>query len=157
MELSSCVNSGSIIAVLSIAAICVGLSAILYSKKRNLEFHKIGLKINIKKNNKIHSKLYYTFYKSLIMQRGFIVVIAFIAISGFMNQNFVKKYDVTDVYYEYYADMLKGKITQDKLDFIDSESLRFDEIQLKIDNLYQTGYSSEKNELYKALAPQSWI
>jgi len=143
----------SIIAVLSIAAICVGLSAILYSKKRNLEFHKIGLKINIKKNNKIHSKLYYTFYKSLIMQRGFIVVIAFIAISGIMNQNFVKKYDVTDVYYEYYADMLKGKITQDKLDFIDSESLRFNDIQLKIDNLYQTGYSLEKNELYKALAP----
>lgn len=143
----------SIIAVLSIAAICVGLSAILYSKKRNLEFRKIGLKINIKKNNKIHSKLYYTFYKSLIMQRGFIVVIVFIAISGFMNQNFVKKYDVTDVYYEYYADTLKGKITQDKLDFIESESLRFDEIQLKIDNLYQTGYSLEKNELYKALAP----
>ncbi len=143
----------SIIAVLSIAAICVGLSAILYSKKRNLEFHKIGLKINIKKNNKIHSKLYYTFYKSLIMQRGFIVVIVFIAISGFMNQNFVKKYDVTDVYYEYYADTLKGKITQDKLDFIESESLRFNDIQLKIDNLYQTGYSLEKNELYKALAP----
>lgn len=143
----------SIIAVLSIAAICVGLSAILYSKKRNLEFHKIGLKINIKKNNKIHSKLYYTFYKSLIMQRGFIVVIAFIAISGFMNQDFIKKYDVTDVYYEYYADTLKGKITQDKLDFIDNESLRFDDIQIKIDNFNQTGYSSEKNELYKALAP----
>jgi len=143
----------SIIAVLSIAAICVGLSAILYSKKRNLEFHKIGLKINIKKNNKIHSKLYYTFYKSLIMQRGFIVVIAFIAISGFMNQDFIKKYDVTDVYYEYYADTLKGKITQDKLDFIDNESLWFDDIQIKIDNFNQTGYSSEKNELYKALAP----
>lgn len=140
-------------AVAVISVICVSLSALLYAKKRNLEFRKLSIRFKTGKSCRVHSKIYYTLYKSLIMQKGLIVIIAFLAVSGFMSESFIKQYDVADVYYEYYTQQLEGEITQEKLDFIDSESKRFEEIQGKIDKLSLDGYSSELNELYKEFAP----
>ncbi|MGN0621611.1 MAG: hypothetical protein ACI4I9_07070 [Porcipelethomonas sp.] len=140
-------------AVAVISVICVSLSALLYAKKRKLEFRKLSIRFKTGKSDRVHSRIYYTLYKSLILQKGLIVIIVFFAVAGFMSEGFIKQYDVADVYYEYYTQQLKGEITQEKLDFIDSESKRFEEIQTKIDKLSQNGYSSELNELYKELAP----
>lgn len=143
----------SVFAVAVISVICVSLSALLYAKKRNLEFRKLSIRFKTGKSCRVHSRIYYTLYKSLIMQKGLIVIIAFIAVAGFMNESFIKQYDVADVYYEYYTQQLEGEITQEKLDFINSESQRFEEIQAKIDKISLDGYSSELNKLYKEFAP----
>lgn len=144
----------SIGAVFVISAICTVLSVYLYAKKRNLEFKKIAFKFRVGKENKVHSPLYYTFYKSLVMQKGIIVIIAFFAVAGFMSQSFVKKYDIADVYYQYYCENYEGEITPELLESLDSETQKFADIQAQIDALHQSdSYSSELNELYKQLAP----
>lgn len=141
----------SIGAVLVISVICIVLSSYLYAKKRNLEFRKIAFKFRLGKGNKIHSPLYYTLYKSLVMQKGIFVLIIFIVIAGFMNQSFVKKYDPVDVYYEYYTKETEGKITQETIDFYDNESSRFEELNARRN---ASGLSSEEEqEIIKQLAP----
>ncbi|MDE6834366.1 MAG: hypothetical protein K2J39_09025 [Ruminococcus sp.] len=143
----------SVGAVIVISLICGILSAYLYAKKRNLEFKKVNFRFKIRRS-KIHSLYYYTFYKSLIMQKGLVIIAVFIAVTGFVNQNFYKKYDVVDVYYRYYTELLDGEITQETIDFCNSESQKFSDIQNRIDELSQdNSYSFELNELYRQLAP----
>lgn len=144
----------SIGAVVVISIVAAALSAILYAKKRNLEFRRIGIKFKFGKNNKIRSKIYYTLYKSLIMQKGIFLIIIFVAVAGFLNQNFIKKYDVNDVYYSYYCEIYEGVITSETLKKCNSEAQYFDDIQTKIDELNADGvYTSELSDLYKEIAP----
>lgn len=79
----------SIGAIVVISLICVILAAWMYSAKRNLEYKKIGIKLGFGKSEKIHSRPYYTLYKSMIMQKGAIFVIFFIVAAGFMSIRFV--------------------------------------------------------------------
>lgn len=98
--------------------------------------------------------MYYTLYKSVILQKGIVIIAIFIAVSGFMNTSFVKKYDPADAYYHYYCNKLEGDITQETLDFIEAETARFAEINAKIEELSQeNSFSSEMNNLQKELAP----
>lgn len=141
----------SIGAVIVISVICAVLSAYLYAKKRNLEFRKIAFRFRFGKGNKVHWSLYYTFYKSFVMQKGIFILLIFIAVAGFMNQSFVKKYDPADVYYEYYTKETEGKITQETIDFYDNESARFEELNARRND---SGISAEEEqEIIKQLAP----
>ncbi|MBO5163727.1 MAG: hypothetical protein J6B75_04700 [Ruminococcus sp.] len=141
----------SIGALLIISSLCAVLSTYLYAKKRNLEFRKIGFKFRFGNGNKIHSKLYYTLYKSLIMQKGLLIIAFFIAVSVFMSEAFIKKYDPVDVYYEYYTTETEGEITQETIDFYDSEAIRFEELNARLESPDIT--SEEEREIYKQLAP----
>lgn len=147
----------SIGAVVVISAICVGLSAFLYAKKRNLEFRRIGFKFKFGKGNKIHSSLYYTMYKSLILQKGLMVILVFLAVAGSMSQSFKKNYDVADVYYEYYTKNYGGAVTQETVDFYESEAIRFNELTARLDELMQVEdyflVSAEITSINKELAP----
>lgn len=147
----------SVGAVVVISAVCVGSSVFLYAKKRNLEFRRIGFKFKFGKGNKVHSQLYYTLYKSLILQKGLIVILVFLAVAGSMSQSFIKKYDTADVYYEYYTKNYGGEITQETVDFYESEKIRFDELRARYDELMQVedyfSVSAEINEIKKELAP----
>ena len=144
----------SVGAICVIALLCTGLSAWLYSAKRNLEYRKIGIRLGFIRSEKIHSQLYYTLYKSLILQKGIVFIVIFIAVAGFMSTSFIKKYDPVDAYYQYYCNRLEGEITQETLDFIETETKRFDEINARIEELSQQGFSSELNQLYREVAPQ---
>lgn len=73
----------SLAAVILIVIISSVLSVYFYVKKRNLEFRKISLKLNLLKRNKVHSALYYTFNKSLFQQKGIFIIAIFIIIFGF--------------------------------------------------------------------------
>jgi len=145
----------SISALLMFTLAAGGLSAYIYSKKRNLEFHKIGLKLKYGRSNKVHSQLWYTLYKSLILQKGALVIALFIVVAGFMSQNFMKKYDPSDVYYQYYTEKAKGPITADTIEFFENESARFSDLQSQLNELQQNEPNNytKMNELSKQLAP----
>lgn len=146
----------SLTAVILIAFICSVLSAYLYAKKRNLEFRKIGIKLNFGKGNKVHSALYYTFYKSLIRQKGILIIVGFLLIAGFLNSSFTKLYDIQDVYYQYYANELDGEITGETDSFIASEEQRFADLNMQLNEIMEksNGFSSEAYEIQKKLAPE---
>ena len=146
----------SVGAICIISLLCTILSSMLYSVKRNLEYRKIGIRLGFTRSEKIHSQLYYAYYKSLIIQKGIIFIAIFIAVAGFMSIGFIKKYDPVDTYYKYYCNEFQGEITQEKLDLVEQEAARFDELNARIDELSQSGNSSmELLELNKKVAPQS--
>ena len=138
-----------------ISAVCILLSITLFTQKRNLEFRRLSSKLHLFNGKRVHSKLYYAFFKSLIFQKGLLIISAFIFISSSVNNSFVKKYNIADVYYRYYAEELEGDITQETFDYCDKESSRFVEINSRIAKLQETssGYSPEMNELQNQLAP----
>ena len=141
--------------VLIFTLVIGGLSAFIYSRKRNLEFRRIGLKLKIDRGNKVHSQIWYTLFKSLILQRGAVVIVLFIAVAGFMSQSFMKKYDQADVYYQYYTEKMEGPITTDTIEFFENESARFADLQAQMNELQQNepnNYTA-MNELSKQLAP----
>lgn len=146
-------TAASIIIVL----ISTVFSVFFCSKKRNLEFKKISLKLKISKSNKIHLPIYYTFHKSLVLQNGLVIIVIFIALSAFMSENFVKKYNIVDVYYQYYTELLSGQSPEEAENLIADEAKRFDEMNAQATELMQisNGFSFELNEIQKQLAPSS--
>lgn len=146
----------SLIAVLLFCVAGTISSAVLYAGKRNLVFYKIGWKLKIGRKNKIHSAIYYTFYKSLIQQKGIWVLLTFFLAICVMNTCLVKKYDIQDVYYKYYAEQLEGKIDDSTERFMQKEEKRFLELKEQLEELKldSVGFSSEADELEKQLAPE---
>jgi hypothetical protein len=147
----------SISAVIILVLICCILGTVLYGKKRNLEFKKIGLKFKHNKNSKVHSAIYYTFFKSLAQQKGSIVIAVCVFLTLFLNVGFKKEYDIVDVYYKYYTELLEGEIDDDTVEFMFNEDNRFQELSAQIENLSQstTGFSAELNELQKEYVPST--
>ena len=143
-------------ALFIITAVCGFLSAYLYARKRNLEFKRIGFRLSLSKGGKVHSQMWYTFYKSLILQKGALVIAVFLAVSGFMSQSFIKQYDQQDVYYEYYTEKMEGKVTAETAAFFEDEKARFADLQTQLDELSEKepqNYTAQ-NELSKQLAPK---
>lgn len=141
----------SIGAVFVISVVCIVLSVFIYAKKRNLVFRKIGFKFKFGSGRKIYPKLCYNLYKSLILQKGIIIIFVFFAASGMMSQSFVKKYDPVDVYYEYYTTETDGKITQKTIDFYDGEAVRFEELNARLADANIS--EEEERDIFRQLAP----
>lgn len=145
----------STISLLIITIACGALSAFIYARKRNLEFHRVGFRLGFGKSSKAHPRIWYTLYKSLILQKGAIVIAAFIAVSGFMSQSFIKKYDQADVYYQYYTAKTEGEVNDDTIEFFEGEAARFEDLQNQLNELQQSepnNYTA-MNELNEQLAP----
>lgn len=147
----------SVIGVFCISVISSLLTSLIYAKKRNLEFKRIGIKLNTVNQNRVHSALYYTFYKSLFQQKGILIIGIFILLFGFLNHSFIKKYDVTDVYYQYYANELEGPTDLSTDKYIQKEEQHFAELTERYNELIESnsGFSIEANEIIEKLAPES--
>ena len=147
----------SLAAVIFIAVICSVFSALLYAKKRNLEFRKVGLNRNLGKGTKVHSAMYYAFYKSLIQQKGILILVLFFLIAGFTNSVFQKQYDIQDVYYKYYCSELEGGIDESAETYMQAEKMRFEDLHTQLDKITEqtNGFSAEAYEIQKQLVPES--
>ena len=131
------------------------LSVWLYTGRRNLEFHRL-LHHAGNHATKVHTPLYYTLYKSLILQKGIVMVLIFIAVAVFQAEQFTKQYDRTDAYYRYYTEQLQGEITEEDFSYCIAESRRFAEIEGQIHQLEMHGASYYQTEsLYRQLEPSS--
>jgi hypothetical protein len=144
-------------AMLIFTALCTGLSVYLYGKKRNLEFRRIGLKFLTGRMKKVRSPLCYALYKSLILQKGAIVILVSAAVFSSVHSSFVKKYDYVDVYYRYYTEHYEGAVSQETYDFCESEEERFRSLHERLEELSESGMSNspEVQELNRQLAPEA--
>ena len=131
------------------------LSVVMCKLKRNLHYRKIlAIKLNI--SNHIHSNIWYEFYKSLILQKGFVVISVFVAALLFVSSTIVKKYDAYDKHYQYYTEKINGKVTEESELFLESENEYFNELNGRIDELNKTSPGSpEISELYIKTIPSS--
>ena len=95
-----------------------------FAGKKNIEYRKISLGIRKKTaKHKVHSKLYYAFHKSLVLQKtGYLVAIWLAAVVIF-HLSFTKPADLTDYYYKDYTTDNSGAVTAqtDEVIHIDEE------------------------------------
>jgi len=83
-----------------------------FAGEKNIEYRKISLGIRKKTaKHKVHSKLYYAFHKSLVLQKtGYLVAIWLAAVVIF-HLSFTKPVDLTDYYYKDYTTDNSGAVT----------------------------------------------
>lgn len=144
------------LAMVIFTAICVAASVFLYGTKRNLEFRRIGLSFIAGRAKKVHRPMYYAFYKSLVLQKGLVVIIAFSAVFSSVHSSFFKKYDQTDVYYRYYTEHHEGDVSPELLQFCDDETAHFEKLHIQLEELTASGdtYSQEYRDIQRQLAPE---
>lgn len=121
-------------------SICFVCSNVLFSISRNLQYKRIG---RIKrKTNCIHSRFYYICHRYLVLNHGFVLIIALIGVSAFCSANLVRTYNNDDIYYENFTTDFTGNITKDTQQFIKDKFAHYDDIQKKIDKLESDGNGS---------------
>lgn len=84
----------------------------VFAGEKNREYKKISLNIKRKSpKNKVHSKIYYAFHKSLALQKtGYFAVVWIVAVVIF-HLSFTKPASVTDYYYKAYTNDNSGAVT----------------------------------------------
>ena len=108
----------------------------------------------------IRKPIWYTFYKSLILQRGLFFTIGFILMIILFSSSFEKKTDYFDFCYQNYTNIISGEITDETMSYIYEEEQRFDNVFLQIENIENSVensiyISNELNDLYAQKRPYS--
>lgn len=83
-----------------------------FAGEKNREYRKISLGIRRKNaKHKVHSKLYYAFYKSLALQKTGYLVAVWLAAVVIFHLSFTKPAELTDLYYKHYTTDNSGAVT----------------------------------------------
>lgn len=83
-----------------------------FAGEKNREYRKISFGIRKKTaKHKVHSKLYYAFHKSLVLQKTGYLVAVWLAAVVIFHLSFTKPADLTDFYYKDYTTDNSGTVT----------------------------------------------
>jgi len=150
------------VTIIILGIILISLIAYKFFSFERYNSNNVNSKINLlKKNNtriSIKNKLWYAFYKSLLLQKGFFYTIVFFVMVISFICSFEKNNDFTDVYYKKYTTLIEGKVTSETINYLNEEEKRFNDIHSQIEKINdgETSFensSSELNELYIKLRP----
>lgn len=84
----------------------------VYECEKNIVYRKVFINIKAKNTKyRIHNKLYYAFYKSLVLQKTGFLAVAWLAVVVIFHLSFTKPVDLSDYYYENYTTNNSGTVT----------------------------------------------
>lgn len=143
-------------AIIMLAVVLTGtviLSVVVFAKSKKLQYHNVSLNIFKRKNMRTHGKFYYVCYRSLILQKGIVLVFAAIFAAGILYASFVRSYNNDDIYYENFTGQLQGEITQETFDFMADKEHHYAEIDKQISELESAENINvyQLNQLYSEL------
>lgn len=148
--------------LVSVSFIVIALSVVILSIMTVYKFCSVNgheykkIQFRIKKNIrfKIHDRFVFCIYKSLILQKGILVLCVFFLISIFFYSGISRKYDVYDVCYEYYTNAVNGEVTEESINYLKSEEQYYSSLFGQINNLVATESDSiELTKLYEKTIP----
>lgn len=98
---------------------------LVFASEKNREYKKLSLGIKRKNKQKIHGKLYYTFYKSLILQKSAYLIAVWLAAVVIFHLSFSKPADLVDFYYKDYTTENSGAVTAQTDEVIRKDEVHF--------------------------------
>lgn len=130
-------------------AVTISISALLFSKSRNVQYRNISLQLFRSKAKRVHGQFYYVCYRSLVLQKGFVLVLAMLFAACFFSSSFSRVYTSDEIYYEKFTTQLQGVITQETHDFIAEKENFYAKLESQIMELQMAGASQfEISALY---------
>jgi hypothetical protein len=131
-----------IISVILLIALCCIFAV---EKIGNIQYKGVYLKNYHRRKDKLHSRFFYICYRSLIINKGIILVFALIFMSAIFSASFSRQYSNDDIYYENFTTELSGKVTDDTLNFIIEKEQQYADVEKEIEKIQ----SSENVNIYK--------
>ncbi len=140
----------SVLVTISIVLVGAFIAAILiFEKSRNLQYRTISLKRYRKKKIRTLGQFYYVCYRSLVLLKGDVLVLAVLVAAGSMSMSFTRSYNNDDIYYENFTSTYTGTVTQEVYDFLTEKNETYAETEAEIAELEASGGSiSRLNQLY---------
>lgn len=128
-------KASSLVLFIFVFAASLGTAATVSAKSRNVQYRTISLRLFHRKKLKVHSRFFYVCWRTLILQKGIVLLFAAIFASGIMSASFARPYSNDDIYYENFTSQYQGKITQQTIDFISEKELHYAQVQQQIEEL----------------------
>lgn len=82
-------------------------------------------------------------YKFFIGYRGLVILLAFVSLQCYIYLTRSSSWNTDAIYYRYYMKAIEGEVTQDKIDYIDSEVARMEQLRAELDGLDDRRYRGE--------------
>lgn len=118
-----------------ILILAVSMAMLISAKSRNVQYRTISLRLFHQKSLRVHSRFFYVCYRTLVLQRGIVLVFAAVFAAGIMSASFSRPYSNDDIYYENFTTQYQGEITQETLDFIADKEAYYEQIEQRIAKL----------------------
>lgn len=115
--------------------LAVSVAMLISAKSRNVQYRTISLRLFNRKSLRVHSRFFYVCYRTLVLQKGIILVLAAVFTAGIMSASFSRPYNNDDIYYENFTTQYQGEITQKTLDFISEKESYYVQIEQQIAEL----------------------
>ena len=139
------------------------ISIVIFSKYHIRSYKRY--KINLPQfKSKVHSRFYYTAYKSLIIRKGIVLMLLIAVITVMSCAMFRRVYNNTDIYYENYTTQLSSQSFEKAKEFIAEKKEHYEQVELKLQteldknepNIFTIGVlSSEINDKEAVLMIQN--
>ncbi|MGN0622134.1 MAG: hypothetical protein ACI4I9_09725 [Porcipelethomonas sp.] len=108
-------------------------------KNQNVQYRTVRLNIFHRKKVRIHSRFYYVCYRSLVLNKGFLLVFAAIFASAMLSASFSRQYDNDDIYYENFTDKLEGAVTSDTLNYLTEKEEKYRSVEKEMEKIQLSG------------------
>lgn len=114
-------------------------------KLQNVQYKSVRFNAFSRKKLRVHGSFYYICYRSLILNKGIVLVLAAIFTSAILSASFSRHYNNDDIYYENFTTELSGQLNSETLNFLTEKEERYAEVEKEIEKLE----SSENANTYK--------
>lgn len=100
-----------------------------------LQYRRFMLPFMRKRRHRVHSQFYYVCYRSLILQKGIVPVLAVGIAAAFWSSGFVRICSAHDLYYEKFTTEQAGAVTEQTYQFIMQKQVEYAKIEKQIQAL----------------------
>ncbi len=145
-----------ITAILIIAAgIMLMISGCVFAveRLRNVQYRLVRFNAFHHKKFRVHGSFFYICYRSLILNKGIVLVLAAVFASAMLSASFSRHYNNDDIYYENFTEQLSGEVTSETLNFLTEKEENYAETEKEIEKLQslENVNTYKLNLLYKEL------
>ena len=116
-----------------LTAICI--SVMCFVHRRNQQYRSLSVTFLKRRTRSVHGQMYYVIYRSLVLQKGIVPVLAVIFAAAVFSSGFTRYYTSDDIYYEKFTTEHAGVITEDTLAFIREKQAHYDALQHEMEEI----------------------
>ena len=125
----------AIIAAGIFLAVSISIAAGCFISRRNQQYRNVSLRILKRRKHRVHGQMYYVIYRSLVLQKGIVPVLAVIFAAAVFSSGFTRYYTSTDIYYEKFTTEQAGVLTDDTFEFIMAKQVDYYKLEKQMQKL----------------------
>ena len=118
------------IALFLLVSVCI--TFFFWLGRRALQYRHFTIPFLRKRHHRLHGQFYYVCYRSLILQKGIIPVLAVAFAAAFWSSCFVRTCSTHDLYYERFTTEQAGHVTDQTYQFIMQKQVDYAKIEKQI-------------------------